>query len=87
MTHHFTLILDGNLDIGDDVQDPLFEAGCDDALLGMQNGVTFLDFAREAESLDEAVRSAIDDVNRAGIGLQVVRVEPGDEPTARPASR
>lgn len=79
MMHHFTLIFDASPGIDDDIQDPLFEAGCDDALLGMRNGVTFLDFAREAESIDEAIRSAIDDVNRAGIGLRVVRVERGDE--------
>ena len=74
----FTLILTGIVELTDAVQDALFEAGCDDALLGIREGVPFLNFDREAVSLRDAVLSAIHDVERAGIGAQVIRVEPDD---------
>jgi hypothetical protein len=71
----FTLILEG-VEVTDDVADALYEAGCDDALFGSSDGVVFLDFNREAPSLREAVLSAIADVEKAGVGAKVIRVEP-----------
>jgi hypothetical protein len=35
----------------------------------------FLEFDREASSFDEAVGSAIQDVENAGVGIRVLRVE------------
>ena len=62
-----------------DARDAIFGAGCDDASLGRSCGVLSLDFTREAESLADAVLSAIADVRSAGVlGLDVVRVEPDD---------
>lgn len=77
-THTFTLILSGLTELTDDVSDALFETGCDDALVGIRDGVVFLDFDREASSFHEAVQSAIADVEGAGIGATVLRVEPED---------
>jgi hypothetical protein len=74
----FTLILSRVREITAGVEDALFEAGCDDALLGERDGVVFLDFKREAPSVREAVLSAIADVEKAGIGAQVARVEPDE---------
>jgi hypothetical protein len=74
----FTLVLSGLRDVTDQVTDALFEAGCDDALVGSQHGNVFLDFDREASSFREAVLSAIAAVEGAGIGAQVVRVEPDE---------
>ena len=72
-THHFTLIVDG-ADLQDEsVIDRLFEAGCDDALVGSADGVQFIDFDRDAASLDVAVLSAVADVEQVG-GVQVVRL-------------
>ena len=72
-THHFTLIVDG-ADLQDEsVVNGLFESGCDDALVGSTDGVQFLDFDRDAASLDEAVLSAVADVERVD-GVQVIRV-------------
>ncbi len=59
-THRFELQLDGD---PCDFTDALFEAGCDDALFGISNGVGFADFAREAESLEVAIRSATTQIN------------------------
>ena len=72
-THHFTLIVDG-ADLQDEsVIDRLFEAGCDDALVGSADGVQFIDFDRDAASLDVAVLSAVADVEQVN-GVQVVRL-------------
>jgi hypothetical protein len=77
-SYTFTLILAGIQEVTDEVEDALFEAGCDDALLGSRDGVVFLDFEREASSAREAVLSAIADVAKSGIGARVARVEPDE---------
>ena len=49
------LIVDGpDLQTGPFI-DALFEAGCDDATVGRTDGVHYIDFDREAESLGEAI--------------------------------
>ena len=80
-TWTFTLVLSGVHTLTDEVEDALFEASCDDALVGTRDGIFFLDFAREALSFRAAVLSAIADVEEAGIGARVVRVEPDDQVT------
>jgi hypothetical protein len=57
--------------------DALYEAGCDDATLGVgRPGMLALDFARQAASAEEAITSAIHDVRRATHGAQLVEVAP-----------
>ena len=74
--HQFTLIVDGP-DLQDDAFiDRLFEAGCDDATAGRIDGVQHVDFDREAASYDEAVLSAVADIERIG-GVQVIRIADG----------
>jgi len=71
--HHFTLIVDGP-DLQDDAYiDMLFEAGCDDGTVGRADGIQYIDFDREAPSFDEAILSAVTDVERVA-GAEVVRV-------------
>lgn len=70
----FTLKLEGNVEAK---LDELFEAGCDDASFGSVDGVWHADFDREAPSFEEAVASAICDVNSVE-GVRVKRVEPDD---------
>ena len=71
--HHFTLIVDGP-DLQDDACiDMLFEAGCDDGTVGRADGIQYIDFDREAPSFDEAILSAVTDVERVA-GAEVVRV-------------
>jgi predicted DNA-binding transcriptional regulator AlpA len=79
-TYAFTLILAGVSEICDALQDALFEAGCDDALLGCRDGVVFLDFDREASSFREAALSAIADAQK--VGCEVARIEPDELVTA-----
>jgi hypothetical protein len=83
--HEFTLILAGPVKIDRQTEDALFEAGCDDALLGSRDGVVFLDFARTADSFSEAVSTAIRDVRTAG--FDVLRVEPDDLVSASEIAR
>ena len=80
--HSFTLVLTGVTEISGEVEDRLFEAGCDDTLLGMRDGVVFLDFDRESELLLDAIVSAISDVEQSGLEVKVIRVEPDDLVTA-----
>ncbi len=62
--HHFTLIVEG-IDLqAEPTIDALFEAGCDDATVGRVDGVQYIDFDREAESLGEAIISATRDVEK-----------------------
>lgn len=74
--HQFTLVIAGDLE-SQEVLDALFEAGCDDATFGTVDHVGYGDFVREAPSLGEAVRSAIEQVETVS-GLRVHRVEPDD---------
>ena len=69
---HFTLIVDG-ADLQDEaVLDRLFEAGCDDALVGSTGGVQFVDFDRDAAGF-ATVLSAVADVEQAA-GVRVIRL-------------
>jgi hypothetical protein len=71
--YDFTLILAESLELTDGIADALFEAGCDDGTPGTCNSVFSIDFHRKAASLEEAIRSAIENVRTAG--YEVTRVE------------
>lgn len=70
----FAIIATGLDPQAEDFADSFYEAGCDDALVGFQRGVIVVDFIREAVTLDDAIRSAIDAVRMAG--ATVLRIEP-----------
>ena len=72
-THEFTLILSGLDAISEDAANSLFAAGCDDATPCSRDGVAYVHFDREAESLEDAIRSAMANVRAAG--FDVARVE------------
>ncbi len=71
----FEVILAGETDMTEELADRLFEAGCDDGLPGMSCGVPCIDFSREADSLESAIRAAIADVQKAGCVAAEVRLE------------
>lgn len=73
-TYEFSIIASGLDPQADDFEARFYDAGCDDALVAFQRGHIILDFAREAPSLQEAITTAIADVQRAG--ATVDRVEP-----------
>ena len=64
--YEFTLILSGVSELTPEVLDALYEAGCDDALIGMRDGTAYAEFCREADSLPQAVSSAVKNVETAG---------------------
>ena len=72
-TFAFTLIVEGADLQSAQMADALFEAGCDDALVGRSEGVQFLDFDREATSIGETVLSAVADVESVE-GLTVANI-------------
>lgn len=55
----------------------LYAAGCDDGTPFSSQGVAAIGFSHEANSLEEAIRSAIVNVNQAG--FVVSRAMPADE--------
>ena len=75
-TFQFTLVLKNVNENTPELEDTLYEAGCDDALIQYRNGAVYLDFDREASSLEEAVVSAIKDVKSVPIIIDVASVAP-----------
>lgn len=73
-THEFSIIASGLDPAQDDTLDRFYEAGCDDATVAFQFGKIIIDFAREAETLEGAIASAVADVAKAG--AKVERVQP-----------
>ncbi len=77
-THSFTLVLSGVNDETDNLEDNLFEAGCDDSLINFRNGTVYLEFDREALTFEEAVISAIKQVEGSTLSATVINVAPDD---------
>ena len=73
--YEFTLVLKGDLELTEEIADGLYEAGCDDGTPGTCNGVFSIDFHREADSLEAAIRSALADVKSAGYEVERVEIQ------------
>jgi predicted DNA-binding transcriptional regulator AlpA len=69
-TYHFVLWLEGVNGITEELENRVFEAGCDDALLGTYHSRPFLEFDREADSLLAAVKSALQDAAKAALSVE-----------------
>jgi hypothetical protein len=74
--YQFTLVLDGVDDQTPNLEDALFEAGCDDALINYKNRTVYLHFDREDEDLEHAIISAIKAVESTDLGAKIVSVAP-----------
>ncbi|MXZ62614.1 MAG: hypothetical protein F4Y98_03180 [Chloroflexi bacterium] len=72
-THGFRLIVEGPDVHETPLPDALYASGCDDALVGSIDEAQYLDFTRVAPTIDEAIRSAIADVESVD-GIKVVGV-------------
>lgn len=70
-THTFTLIIDGPDLQEDELVDEVFEASCDDALIGRSGSIQFANFDREADILQDAVLSAVAELESIG-GITVL---------------
>lgn len=73
-TYEFTIIADGLDPQEENFEARFYDAGCDDALVSFQKGHILIDFSREADSLEDAIASAVENVQQAG--ALVERVEP-----------
>ncbi|MDE0267735.1 MAG: hypothetical protein OXI96_01685 [Acidimicrobiaceae bacterium] len=82
--YFFELETDGELDLlADSVFDALYEAGCDDAVVGHHR----LDFAREADTWEEALRSAKADAESVpGVRVSSVSIDTEDVKVAPTAA-
>lgn len=74
--HQFTLVLKNVDEHYPGLEDKLFQAGCDDALINFRDGTVYLDFDRTADSFEKAVISAIKAVESALIGASVINIAP-----------
>lgn len=86
-TFEFTLVLENIVELSDQMEDALYQAGCDDALLSFRNGIAYLEFDRDSENLESAIISAIQQVEQAGLSLSIKRVEPSDLVTSAEIAR
>ena len=64
-TYEFDVVLQNVSEVTDDQADALFAAGCDDGTPTCRDGVAWIHFDREAPSLEEAIRSAVVQVQAA----------------------
>lgn len=75
-TYWFGVVLESSPHDFDDLSEESFNAGCDDGTVSMRSGEMRIDFAREAESLDAAIRSAVKQVE--SIGCVIAKIEIDD---------
>lgn len=64
------------IEFDDEQTDALYEAGCSDGSLASGNLKAWIDFDREARTLQEAIACAVTQVR--SVGLEVERVELSD---------
>jgi hypothetical protein len=74
-TYEFDVILKNVSEVTDDQADLLFEAGCDDGTPASCDGRAWIHFDREAQSLEEAISSAIGQVQSAGFVIAKVELD------------
>ena len=77
MIWRFTIRLKDIDALSDNLMEALFASGCTDAVPASSCGEAWIDFDREAKTLEEAMRSAVHDVRQ--IGLKIARVEVEEE--------
>ena len=73
--HDFTLVLADPIELTDEIECALYDAGCDDATISVRAGRLFITFSRVGESLKAAILTAIENVRKANIGTDVLRVD------------
>ena len=76
--HEFTLLLTAD---PDEEQAENLYGTCNDGTISTIAGVPQVHFHREAASLEDAIRSAIDDVRSAGFDVERVEMLPDALPT------
>jgi len=75
MTYEFDLLLKDLREVSDEQADALFAAGCDDGTPACCNGIAWIHFDRQAPSLEEAIRSAVGQVQAAGFTVSKIELD------------
>jgi hypothetical protein len=73
--HEFTLILAGVDVMTEDLSNRLYGAGCDDGSPYSSQGVAGIRFHRQAATLEDAIRSAVADIGKAGVAVERLVIE------------
>ena len=84
--YHFTILIRDASAETENLEDRLFAAGCDDALVCFHNQTVYLEFDRESESADLAIQTALADIKKAGFSSLVLQ-EAGFASLSEMASR
>ena len=75
-THSFTLVFEGRFDeLSDDLVNAVWDAGCDDSHISLRQGTLRIAFDREGSSYWAALLSAVADIERTGLGLDLAIIE------------
>ena len=75
--HRFTLVFAGVFDdLSNDFVDAVWVAGCDDSTISLRQGTLHIAFDRAAPSYWAALLSAVADIERTGLGLELASIEP-----------
>lgn len=85
-TYHFTIVVRDADARAENLEDRLFEAGCDDALICFHNQTVYLEFDRQADTAEQAVASAMANIKQAGF-KDLVLQETGVATLAEMAAR
>jgi hypothetical protein len=85
--YNFTLVLLNVFKDTEGLEDVLFDAGCNDALLYFRKNFVFLEFDRDANNLKEAIFSAMKEVETADIPIKVAKIQPDDLVSASEIAR
>lgn len=84
--YHFSILIRDASKSTESLEDRLFEAGCDDALVCFNHQTVYLEFDREAETARDAIESAMTNIHEAGF-YDLVLQETGVSSLAEIASR
>jgi len=72
-TYSFSIYFD-TTESYDYLVEKLYEAGCDDSLVGVCDGIHCIDFDRESTSINEAIKSAIENIISSGLEIRVTSI-------------
>ena len=74
-TIYFVVYLANVSEMTETVAESLFAAGCD-GVPGSREGRAMIQYAREANSMDDAVIPALDEIKKAGLDFSKVEIDP-----------
>jgi hypothetical protein len=80
--YDFAIVAAGSPELTDELAERLYEAGAEDCSAGTCDGVMSIDFHRDADSFEAAVRSAIGHMQAVGLTAARVVVD-ADAPALR----